>query len=122
MASLVSVRQLLLIQAEGTTRDALLQDAEHIARISVNPIIKLPANELGFDVGGELFKKNMTIAFTAVYSASQGIMGGLAGAHFVIKPDVLEACLRDGLTSTPIRESADSTTLAFRPKFLDSKN
>lgn len=80
---LLAPHQIIMVQATGLTSETIIQDARSIRKALPQAVIKIQADEIGFNAANELIKENIDITFTAVYSATQGIFGGAAGARFV---------------------------------------
>ncbi|HBZ40876.1 MAG: transaldolase [Firmicutes bacterium GWF2_51_9] len=73
---------LLYVQVIGDTAQERLEDAEHLLSIGDPSIaIKIPLDQVGLQTVHEFKKKHPTVHVlgTAIYSATQGILGVLAG-------------------------------------------
>lgn len=66
-----------------TVKDEMIKDAEKIAGISKNFVIKLPCTEQGFSAAYALEKKGIRTNMTLAFSSSQTIQAGRIGAKFV---------------------------------------
>jgi transaldolase len=61
----------------------MVQEAEKLAAISPNFVIKLPATEAGFKGIAVLKEKGIRVNLTLVFSATQALQAMRMGAHFV---------------------------------------
>lgn len=79
--------KLLFVQIVGKTADELYSDYEKVSGIKTDKIIayKVPIDFAGLETIKKIKKNNpdTLVLGTAVYSADQGILGGLAGCDYV---------------------------------------
>lgn len=73
------------ISAEVISEDAegMLKEAEDLAAIHKNIVIKLPMTKEGLKACSELSKKGIMTNVTLIFSANQALMAAKAGATFV---------------------------------------
>jgi transaldolase len=65
------------------TWQAMVEEAEQIAAMSPNFVIKLPATEAGFRGIAELAQRDIRVNLTLVFSAAQALQAFRMGAYFV---------------------------------------
>jgi fructose-6-phosphate aldolase 2 len=74
----------LFVQAIGDTAEELVEEAKFINhQLSGNVIVKIPATQEGIKAIIVLAADNIPTCATTIYSASQALMGALAGAKYV---------------------------------------
>ncbi|HAG11677.1 MAG TPA: fructose-6-phosphate aldolase [Desulfotomaculum sp.] len=73
------------ISAEATSSDALsmIAEAQELAGIHPNIVVKIPLTAEGLKAIAELAKKGIKTNATLVFSANQALLAALAGASFV---------------------------------------
>ena len=93
----------IFLQAVGGDEDAMLADAEALAALGTDVVVKVPATSVGFPVGAELARRGVPVLVTAVYSVGQAAVAASIGAAYIAPylgrladsvPDPLAAVVR----------------------------
>jgi transaldolase len=71
----------------ATEPTKMIEQAEKLAAIHKNMVIKVPINEVGLEVTHALYKKGIRVNMTLIFSATQGLLAARAGA-FLLSPFV----------------------------------
>lgn len=61
----------------------MIQQAEQLAAIHPNMVIKVPINEVGLEVTHHLKHKGIRVNMTLIFSATQGLLAAKAGAYLL---------------------------------------
>ncbi|MGR8981047.1 MAG: fructose-6-phosphate aldolase [Gammaproteobacteria bacterium] len=70
-------------QVVSLTVDAMLAEAEEIAALPYDMVVKVPATETGLAAIKKMKALNIRVLATAVYSAQQGFLAALCGADYL---------------------------------------
>lgn len=63
--------------------NTILDEARQLSRLNKNIVVKLPANEVGFQALNVLTKENIKTNLTIVYTANQALIAAKLGATYV---------------------------------------
>lgn len=74
---------LLFAQVISDSAEKMVEEAQRIHSYDENVVVKIPVNKQGLTAMKQLTSSDVRILGTAVYTVTQGILAGLAGAEFV---------------------------------------
>ncbi len=71
------------VQVVSQSAEEMLAEAERIAALPYDLVIKVPATETGLTAIRAMKAENLTVLATAIYSAHQGFLAALSGADYL---------------------------------------
>jgi len=71
------------VQVVSQSAEGMLAEAQRIAALPYDLVIKVPATETGLTAIRAMKAKNLTVLATAIYSAHQGFLAALSGADYL---------------------------------------
>jgi len=71
------------VQVVSQDAEAMLAEAERIAALPYDLVIKVPATETGLTAIRAMKAENLTVLATAIYSVHQGFLAALSGADYL---------------------------------------
>lgn len=74
---------LLFAQVISDSAEKMVEEAQRIHSYDDNVVVKIPVNRQGLTAIKQLASSDVRILGTAVYTVTQGMLAGLAGAEFV---------------------------------------
>jgi transaldolase len=73
----------IFLQAVGADDRAMRADAEALAALGADVVVKVPATSIGFPVGAALVAQGVPVLVTAVYSVTQAAVAASIGAAYI---------------------------------------
>lgn len=71
------------VQVVSLSAEGMLAEAERIAALPYDLVIKVPATEIGLTAIRAMKAENLMVLATAIYSAHQGFLAALSGADYL---------------------------------------
>jgi transaldolase len=73
----------IFLQAVGSDEAAMRADADALAALGSDVVVKVPATAVGFTVGAALVRDGVPVLVTAVYSVAQAAVSASIGAAYI---------------------------------------
>lgn len=73
----------IFLQAVGADESSMRADAEALAGLGSDVVVKVPATDVGFPVGAALAARGVPVLVTAVYSVAQAAVSASIGAAYI---------------------------------------
>ena len=85
MVKICEICEGLPVSAESTaeTTEAMIAEAEHLASLAPNIVVKLPVCEASLPATHHLAKEGIRVNMTLVFSAPQALLAARAGARYI---------------------------------------
>ena len=85
MVRICEVCEGLPVSAESTaeTTEDMIREAEHLASLAPNIVVKLPVTEASLPAIHHLAQEGIRVNMTLVFSAPQALLGARAGARYI---------------------------------------
>ena len=85
MVKICHICEGLPVSAESTaeTTEGMIAEAEHLASLAPNIVVKLPVTEQSLPAIHHLAQEGIRVNMTLVFSATQALLGARAGARYI---------------------------------------
>ena len=85
MVEICHICEGLPVSAESTaeTTEGMIAEAEHLASLAPNIVVKLPVTEQSLPASHHLAQEGIRVNMTLVFSATQALLGARAGARYI---------------------------------------